>query len=697
MAYLSWQESTRIRRQRLDGARVLGSDPARCTLLNPQGGPPVQALLQPEGPRWRLRPLEGTVVRREGEMVPATGLLLEDGDTLQAGGWEVRFSVRFPGLDGERFLETAGSLPLPSGPAAAAPLRWIAGLAQRLEQGLLAQEDPSLLSKRLLEEACSFLAAESGIHVRQPAGTPWRTLHRVGPPIPDQEPARSLVAHALADGVSLLSNDPPRDPRAGEIAPGSAPLGPLLTAPVLLEEEGRGETAEGAFVLVRKPGAPGFDPSDLSLLKTAADLAALAHRLSLVHRRLLSQAELESQVRHLRRELERQDERQGRLLAALGGALLRAQALARRIENPQGAALRQHLARMSQLLEIGQSTDPGLPPPPGRGRTLGEIQTELLESWAPFAEALELRFEAAPPPEAEVWLGGGPVTEALHSLLDALFLQLPLRTVLQVRWKEELGHWSLDLQLPPGTGRVSPDPWSRQILASAGLDWRWSDGGLSLLFREAPRLELEAPDRPMLGLVTEDLSLVGIFQSAADAADLALFPLEEEPPAPPLPTFEVVVVDARGVQDALACLRAYRAHPSFATTPFLVVRARELDGPEFLAAGATDWLPDAVRWESLHHRLQSLRRHRELQKKGRASERLETVRQMAGTLKHEINNPLAVISLQTELLQRKFPDEPKLAKIAEQVQRIQGLMQVLQKMREPGDEDYPGGTNILKL
>ena len=70
---------------------------------------------------------------------------------------------------------------------------------------------------------------------------------------------------------------------------------------------------------------------------------------------------------------------------------------------------------------------------------------------------------------------------------------------------------------------------------------------------------------------------------------------------------------------------------------------------------------------------------------------------MAGTLKHEINNPLAVISLQTELLQRKFPDEPKLGKIADQVQRIQAVRQVLQQRREPGDEDYPGGTNILKL
>lgn len=696
MPYLSWQEGARLRRERLEGARILGSDPQRSTLLGPQGGRAVQAVIQPEGPHWRLRPLEGMVIRREGEMLPLAGVLLEDGDAVTLGAWEIRFTSRFPGLDHERFLETAGPLPLPSGAAAAAPLRWIAGLAQRLEQGLLAQEDPTALAQRLLEEAYSFLAADGGLHLRQPAHAPWRPVHRVGLPVDDLEPAHSLVTHALKDRVSLLSNDPWLDPRAVAAAPGGPAVGPMLVAPVLLDDD-TDDGAEGAFVLVRRPGSPGFVAPDLSLLRSAADLAALAHRLSLVQRRLLSQAELESQLIHLRRELERQDDRQGHLLASLSSALARAQAMLRKFEGAPAAALERQLASMSRLVSEGQTTDPGLAPPPGRERTLAEIQLDILEVWSPFTEALNVVLQGGPAPESKVWLGGGPVMEALHSLLDPLLLQLPPGTVIPVFWKQEPGHWSLEFTLPSGMGRVSPDAWSRTVLAAAGLDWRWSDGRLSLIFREAPRLELAAPERPMLGLVTEDLALMGLFQGAADAGDLSLFPLEEEPPAPPLPLFEIVVVDARGVTDVVACLRAYRAHPTFATTPVLVVRARELDGPELLAAGATDWLADALRWESLHHRLQSLRRHRDLQKKGRASERLETVRQMAGTLKHEINNPLAVISLQTELLQRKFPEEPKLAKIADQVQRIQALMQVLQQMREPGDEDYPGGTNILKL
>jgi hypothetical protein len=695
MPYLSWQDGPQLRRERLEGARLLGSDPARATLLGPEAAPPVVAMAQPEGGHWRLRPMDGAVVRREGAMVPSEGILLDDGDLLSAGSWEFRFSETFPGLDRDRFWETAKPIPLPSGMAAVAALRWTAGQAQRLEQALLVQEDPSAISHRLIEEARSFLAAETGAFILLNGGAPLRVLHQAGPAFPLEGPSAALALHAMRDGVSLLSNDPARDPRRSA-APGSA-SGPLLVAPLDPEEQGQEESPLAAFVVVRALGAPAFDPSDLGLLRSAADLAALAHRLSLVHRRFLTQAGLESQVLHLQKELERQDERHGRMLAALGGAILRGQALARKLEGPEAKALSLHFATLKSLVDLGQSTDPGLPPPAGRARKLSDIQAEFLDSWAPLAESLALRFEESLAPEASAWIGGGPVIEALHSLVDPLLLQLDPGTTIPLRWRQEPGHHSLELLLPSNAGRVIPDAWSRDALASAGLDWRWADGCLSLIFHVLQQPPEEAPARPLLGLVTEDLALSSLFQGVGDAGDLGLFPLEEAPPAAPLPAFEVVVLDAKGVYDPLACLRAYRAHPSFATTPMLVVRAREMDGPELLSAGATDWMAGPLRWQSLHHRLQSLRRHRELQRKGRAAERLDTVRQMAGTLKHEINNPLAVISLQTELLQRKFPDEPKLGKIAEQVQRIQGLMQVLQKMREPGDEDYPGGTNILKL
>ena len=80
-----------------------------------------------------------------------------------------------------------------------------------------------------------------------------------------------------------------------------------------------------------------------------------------------------------------------------------------------------------------------------------------------------------------------------------------------------------------------------------------------------------------------------------------------------------------------------------------------------------------------------------------ATERLESFRQLAGTLKHEINNPLTVISMQVEMLQRKYPEEARLAKIGEMADRIKVLLQGLQQMRETPTEGYADGSSILKL
>ena len=128
-----------------------------------------------------------------------------------------------------------------------------------------------------------------------------------------------------------------------------------------------------------------------------------------------------------------------------------------------------------------------------------------------------------------------------------------------------------------------------------------------------------------------------------------------------------------------------------------MVRCTEDETPGLIEAGATDWLAEGFRWEALHHRLQVLRGHTELHQRALAAERLESFRQMAGTLKHEINNPLAIISMQVEMLQRKYPEEVKLGKIGEMVDRIRALVQVLQKMRETPTEDYPDGSSILRL
>jgi hypothetical protein len=294
-------------------------------------------------------------------------------------------------------------------------------------------------------------------------------------------------------------------------------------------------------------------------------------------------------------------------------------------------------------------------------------------------------------------MAGGPLLVALAGLVEPMLMQLTEKATLTTRWDVERGFQILRLSLPAGLHGPIPDPWTQRVLQEAGVRWHWSDQALDVFLPESPEAMPEEPALPLLGLVSEDLNLVGLFQTVAEAGNLWLHPLEQEPPPPPLPKFRFLVVDAQGSRDLESCIRVYRHHPSFATTPILVVRCTEEETPKLIEAGATDWLAEGFRWEALHHRLQVLRGHTELQQRALAAERLESFRQMAGTLKHEINNPLAIISMQVEMLQRKYPEEMKLGKIGEMVERIRALVQVLQKMRETPTEDYADGSSILKL
>jgi hypothetical protein len=329
--------------------------------------------------------------------------------------------------------------------------------------------------------------------------------------------------------------------------------------------------------------------------------------------------------------------------------------------------------------------------------SLETLLAALEPSWQNLMKIRGSVLALEPVPPGTIWMVGTLAVQAVAGLVEPMLMALLESQTVRGSWQEEGGNWVLYLHFPVGSHGPAPGTWTAQSLQKTGIVWRWSEQALSISFPRGLDTVPELPPLPLLGLVTEEMELMGLFQSVAEAGQLAIFPLEEDPPLPPLPHFRYLVIDALGVQDAAKCIQVYRRHPNFATVPILVVRAPEDLFSTLLAAGATDWLPEGFRWETLHHRLQVLKGHDELQRKALAAERLDSFRQMAGTLKHEINNPLAIISLQVELLQRKYPEEPKLGKIAEMVERIRGLMQVLQKMREAPVEDYPDGTSILKL
>jgi hypothetical protein len=692
MAYLSWPDAARLQRFALRSECVLGSDPLEATLpVREQPGVPgrLAALRWREG-RWWLKRLAEGPLALNGRPSNHEAVALADGDLIAAGTWELRFTERFPGLDEALFTEGSPDLPSLDSPEAVARMGRAVAKLRRSTAALLAEGDPAAAARGLLEEAMALLDASAGAIVQQHPDGAIKVTRQAGHLQAAMGLPRVVVDYVLAEGVAVLSANPEADPRFEATSlPEDAPAS-LMAAPLAY-----GGKARGAFYLQREAG-PAFRPDDLALFTLLADHAALALRHGSLDSQALSQAELEGELMRLRSLEQHVRQRHGRLMAAMVSPLCWLRAWARPLSGAAAETARAQLDQVAFLLEQAQHQGPE---EPGHGvaSPLRQLLSALSERWRSLAQAAGATLAFPDTPEATVWIGAGPAEEALSALVEPSLMNLPPGSVVTGAWQQEQGAWGLELTFPAAHHGERPDAWSQETLRALGIRWRWTDQVLHLAFPVGPEAPMEDEARPLLGLVTEELALLGLFQSAADAGSLNLFPMEEDPPLPPLPGFEVLVVDVRGVLDAPGCIQAYRRHPSFATTPILAVRAKESETASLLAAGATDWLSDHLHWEALHHRLQVLRSHQDLQRKARSAERLATFRQMAGALKHEINNPLAVISLQVELLQRKFADEPKLEKIAEQVDRIQALLQVLQKMREADTEAYPGGGSIMKF
>jgi hypothetical protein len=411
----------------------------------------------------------------------------------------------------------------------------------------------------------------------------------------------------------------------------------------------------------------------------------------------MGQADTQGEYLRLKALHERTLTRSAELLGAMGSSLRWIQTYAETGYGDHATILKLQAERLQFLVNSGlQEVLLEVPAETPVSTSLATLQAMVEPAWRDLLRLRRVSLELDQVPDGTVWAAGNLAAQAIMGLVEPLLMRVPEGAGVRGTWQEQSANWVLRLQFPSGMAIPTPDPWAFHTLQEAGVVWRWNDQALTLGFAKQVDQAVESAAHPLLGLVTEDFELIWLFESVAAAGDLALLPLEAEPPIPG-PPLHYLAVDAKGTANCVACIAAYRRNPAFATVPILAVRAPDALYPELLAAGATDCLPDGFRWETLHHRLQVLKCHEELQRKALAVERLDSLRKMAGTLKHEINNPLAVISMQVELLARKYPEEPKLAKVMEMVERIQALVQVLQKMRESALEDYPGGASILKL
>ena len=698
MPFLSWFEGDLLLRHALSGDCRLGRDPVQCPVAMPQDPSVsrVHARVFPRDGGWWLEDLDScNGVRLEGRDLARGGeARLADGQGIHLGDWRVTFTEGFPGLDGVSFVEGVGDLFAEAAPPeAAATLMRGLELLHRSSESLLEEGSANAMFRRLLTESLDLLGADRGFVVMiDPAGG-WRSLHRIGDLDDRQGLSHSVVDYVLRQRTAVLSNAPLIDPRFGGASLVEMHRGAIMCAPLELDQ-----VVQGVLYLDRSAEGSRFARFDLVLLQAFVRQGALGLRHIQLAQRAMGQADTQGEFLRLKALHERTLTRTAELLGAMGSSLRWIQTYAESGYGDRAAILRHQAERLQFLVGSGlQETLLEVPAETPVSTSLGALQGMVEPAWRDLLKIRNVALEMERIPEGTLWAAGNLAAQALMGLVEPVLMRVPEGGTVRGLWVEQAGHWTLRLQFPAGVAMPTPDPWAFHTLQEAGIVWRWNDQALALVFAKQVDQVPESAPRPLLGLVTEDFELIWLFESVAAAGDLALLPLEAEPPRGPGPPLHYLAIDAKGTAECVGCVEAYRRNPAFATVPILAVQAPDAMYPRLLAAGATDCLPDGFRWETLHHRLQVLKGHEELQRKALAVERLDSLRQMAGTLKHEINNPLAVISLQVELLIRKYPDEPKLAKVMEMVERIQVLMQVLQKMRESTPEEYPGGASILKL
>ncbi|MCE1229770.1 MAG: FHA domain-containing protein [Firmicutes bacterium] len=698
MAYLSWLQDGVLQRWALEKDCVLGRNHDDSDLFFPDQ-PKVSrrhASLSLQRDTWWIKDLDSrNGTRLKGESLPVEGAALTDGDDIRMGDLVLRFTLGFPGLDPDLFVERVGDLLTEVKPEPAQALRLVRGLEllHRSTEALLMESSSSSMIESLLSEAMKLLSAERGFVVMIGSDGSWRTAKRVGEVGTYGGLSQSVLRYVSTQRTGVLSNAPMQDPRFGGVSLAEMHTGALLCAPMEIEGQ-----VMGMLYLDRVEEGRPFSRLDLALVQAFVRHGALALRHANLAQQALGQAEVQSETLRLRYLNESLVAQTGEILTAMGSSLRWLQSYGDKLAGEQSAVLRHEIMHLHQLVEAA-SHEVLLEPKEETSTQLSleELQASLEPAWRNLLGLRGAELFMEPAPTGQCWAAGSVTRQAVVGLVEPLLLTLSAGQQLVGRWLDQGGNRALQFAFPPETHRPSADAWTLRSLHRAGIVWRWNEQLLTLTFPRGGQSGMDIQAVPMLGLVSEDSRLMGLFHTVAEAAELVIFPMEEEPPLPPLPMFRYLVLDAKSLQDPVACISAYRHHPNFTTVPILVVRAQEETFTTLLAAGATDWLPESFRWETLHHRLQVLKGQDALQRKALMAERLDSFRQMAGTLKHEINNPLAVISLQVEMLERKYPDEPKLGKIAEMVERIQGLMEVLQKMREAPLESYADGSSIVKV
>jgi DNA-binding response OmpR family regulator len=171
---------------------------------------------------------------------------------------------------------------------------------------------------------------------------------------------------------------------------------------------------------------------------------------------------------------------------------------------------------------------------------------------------------------------------------------------------------------------------------------------------------------------------------------------------------DVIIVDwMMPGMSGIELISKLREHPElkFSYIIMLTARVETEDKIAGLEAGADDFITKPVDFGELIARIRVGFRMKKLQTEIAELQHESALLEMARTLGHEINNPLNIIYLALELINRAFKeDNPDREKIKENLnriyqasERIKEIVNKLISLRKPVFKEYVNGKRMLDL
>jgi phosphoserine phosphatase RsbU/P len=157
--------------------------------------------------------------------------------------------------------------------------------------------------------------------------------------------------------------------------------------------------------------------------------------------------------------------------------------------------------------------------------------------------------------------------------------------------------------------------------------------------------------------------------------------------------------------DGLQLLKKMRSDPAHRDRYAIMVTAR-MERSDIVAgmeAGADDYLTKPFNNDELLARIRVGLRTRELERELTDQARRTTIREMAGSVAHEIGNPLTAAKLLCQKIEARIsathsPEvEGDLQALTQEIRRIEQLVRRAQSMTHVRTKPYAGGLQIIDL